>query len=261
MAELKNFLDENGRLIQFPAKRKMKLVALAYLAEKFVPERKYTEKEVNELLLSWHTFGDPATLRRELYNARFLGRDAGGAVYWIEKIEEKISVGYVETEEELKAVLRLCYRLLTPKLMVTLPGEKNDSESVYVAAEEMKNQGAVDSEIFENIYAYAAWKERMEKYSRLLVYAKQDGEIVSAVLGRPESEESLVCGMVACDEKFRRRGITKMLMEKFVKNAHEMGFRYITLGADGDAEGFYEKCGFHVIFEIHGQKIYQRMLG
>ncbi len=99
MAELKNFLDEDGRLIQFPAKRKMKLVALAYLAGKFVPERKYTEKEVNELLLSWHTFGDPATLRRELYNARFLGRDAGGAVYWIEKIEEKISVGYVETEE------------------------------------------------------------------------------------------------------------------------------------------------------------------
>ena len=138
-------------------------------------------------------------------------------MYWIEKIEEKISVGYVETEEELKAVLRLCYRLLTPKLMMTLPGEKNDSESVYVAAEEMKNQGAVDSEIFENIYAYAAWKERMEKYSRLLVYAKQDGEIVSAVLGRAESEESLVCGMVACNEKFRRRGITKTLMEKFVK--------------------------------------------
>ncbi|MDE7212804.1 MAG: DUF2087 domain-containing protein, partial [Lachnospiraceae bacterium] len=81
MAELKNFLDADGRLIQFPAKRKMKLEALAYLAEKFEAGRKYTEKEVNELLLSWHTFHDPATLRRELYNARFLGRDAGGALY------------------------------------------------------------------------------------------------------------------------------------------------------------------------------------
>lgn len=39
-----------------------------------------------------------------------------------------------------------------------------------------------------------------------------------------------------------------------------MSFRYITLGADKSAEGFYEKCGFHEIFEIHGQKIYQRML-
>ena len=258
LAELKNFLDEDGRLIQFPAKRKMKRVALAYLAEKFEPEKRYTEKEVNELLLSWHTFGDPATLRRELYNARFLGRDAGGAIYWLEKVEEEISVGYVETEEELKTVLRLCYRLLAPELMVTLSEERDDSEDVIT--EEIKNGDVVTSEIFENIYAYAAWRERMEKYSRLLVYAKKDGEIVSAVLGRPESEESLVCGMVACDEKFRLRGITRMLMEKFVKNAHEMGFRYITLGADGDAEGFYEKCGFHVIFEVHGQKIYQRML-
>ena len=120
---------------------------------------------------------------------------------------------------------------------------RDDSEDVIT--EEIKNGDVVTSEIFENIYAYAAWRERMEKYSRLLVYAKKDGEIVSAVLGRPESEESLVCGMVACDEKFRLRG---------------MGFRYITLGADGDAEGFYEKCGFHVIFEVHGQKIYQRML-
>ncbi|MDE7298760.1 MAG: DUF2087 domain-containing protein [Lachnospiraceae bacterium] len=88
MAELKNFLDADGRLVQFPAKRKMKLEALVYLAEKFETGRKYTEKEVNELLLSWHTFRDPATLRRELYNNRFLGRDADGALYWPEKAEE-----------------------------------------------------------------------------------------------------------------------------------------------------------------------------
>ena len=88
MAELKNFLDADGRLVRFPAKRKMKLEALAYLAEKFETGRKYTEKEVNELLLSWHTFRDPATLRRELYNSRFLGRDADGALYWPEKSEE-----------------------------------------------------------------------------------------------------------------------------------------------------------------------------
>lgn len=85
MAELKNFLNADGMLVQFPAKRKMKLEALAYLAEKFESGRKYTEKEVNELLLSWHIFHDPATLRRELYNNRFLGRDADGAMYWREE--------------------------------------------------------------------------------------------------------------------------------------------------------------------------------
>lgn len=90
MAELKNFLDAGGKLVSFPARRKMKLEALAYLAEKFEQGRKYTEKEVNELLLMWHTFHDPATLRRELYNGRFLGRDADGAVYWKEERRDGI---------------------------------------------------------------------------------------------------------------------------------------------------------------------------
>lgn len=165
-------------------------------------------------------------------------------------MQEMISVKYVETEEELTAVLRLCYRLLAPKLMVTLPEEKGDAKA-------SQENG---SEIFKDIYAYAAWKERMKEYSRLLVYAEEDGKVVAAVLGRPESAESLVCGMVACSEQFRLCGITRMLMEHFVENARGMSFHYITLGADKNAEGFYEKCGFHEIFEIHGQKVYQRML-
>lgn len=83
--EVKNFLDGERRLHTFPAKRKRKLWALAYLAGKFEPDRVYTEKEVSELLTRWHTFGDPATLRRELFDHGFLGRDAAGRGYWLEK--------------------------------------------------------------------------------------------------------------------------------------------------------------------------------
>ena len=61
---LRNFLDANGKLTAFPAKRKMKVYCLFYLAGKFEAGREYTEREVNELLLDWHTFADPATLRR-----------------------------------------------------------------------------------------------------------------------------------------------------------------------------------------------------
>ena len=84
MTDIKNFLDESGRLKVFPAKRGKKLLALAYLAEKFEPGRTYTEREVNDLLNQWHTFGDPATLRRELYNNRFLDREPSGSAYWLE---------------------------------------------------------------------------------------------------------------------------------------------------------------------------------
>lgn len=33
---------------------------------------------------AWHTFDDPATLRRELYDYKFLDREKDGSVYWLE---------------------------------------------------------------------------------------------------------------------------------------------------------------------------------
>jgi len=78
---LRNFLDANGKLTAFPAKRKMKVYCLFYLAGKFEAGREYTEREVNELLLCCHTFADPATLRRELYDYGFLDRSRDGKVY------------------------------------------------------------------------------------------------------------------------------------------------------------------------------------
>ena len=78
---LRNFLDATGKLTAFPAKRKMKIYCLFYLAQKFESEKDYTEQEINNVLLDWHTFADPATLRRELYDYRFLDRSRDGKVY------------------------------------------------------------------------------------------------------------------------------------------------------------------------------------
>lgn len=78
---LRNFLDASGKLTAFPAKRKMKIYCLFYLAQKFETEKEYTEQEINNVLLDWHTFADPATLRRELYDYRFLDRSLDGKVY------------------------------------------------------------------------------------------------------------------------------------------------------------------------------------
>lgn len=80
---LSPFFDGKGRLTQYPAKRKKKNYALLFFASKFELERRYTENEVNDLLDEWHTFHDPATLRRELYNSRFLDRTADGREYWL----------------------------------------------------------------------------------------------------------------------------------------------------------------------------------
>ena len=78
---LRNFLDATGKLTSFPAKRKMKIYCLFYLAQKFEAKTEYTEQEINNVLLDWHTFSDSATLRRELYDYGFLDRSRDGKVY------------------------------------------------------------------------------------------------------------------------------------------------------------------------------------
>lgn len=88
--KINNFLDSEKRLIAFPAKRKMKLYALLYLSTKFEKNTVYSEKEFNEILNQWHTFGDPATLRRELFNYRFVNREPSGKSYWLEKVQPTI---------------------------------------------------------------------------------------------------------------------------------------------------------------------------
>ena len=79
--EIRNFLDEQGRLKSYPAKRKRQIYALVYLASKFERDRLYTEKEVNEVISNWHTFNDWALLRRDLLDARFLSRKPDGSEY------------------------------------------------------------------------------------------------------------------------------------------------------------------------------------
>ena len=78
---LRNFLDAKGKLTAFPAKRKMKLYALLYLTQKIPADTDFTEWEINDILLDWHTFTDPAALRRELFDYRFLDRSRDGKVY------------------------------------------------------------------------------------------------------------------------------------------------------------------------------------
>ena len=78
--ELTGYLQK-GKLTQLPSKRKKKLFALARLSEHISADRIYSEKEFNELLNELHTFKDPATLRRELYDYFLINRGTDGKEY------------------------------------------------------------------------------------------------------------------------------------------------------------------------------------
>lgn len=79
--ELRPFVDDDGRLTQWPVRQKIQRMAAAYLATKFEPGREYAEREVNELLTGWHTFGDWALLRRILFDWRHIDRERDGSRY------------------------------------------------------------------------------------------------------------------------------------------------------------------------------------
>ena len=64
-----------GRLTQIPAQLKKRLIILEKLAEEFEPERPYTEREVNLILLDYHD--DVATLRRALVGQNMMTREKG----------------------------------------------------------------------------------------------------------------------------------------------------------------------------------------
>lgn len=78
---LRGFLDRSGRLILYPSQNDKKLIALRYLIAKFENGRDYSEKEVNSILNQWHTFKDPALLRRELFDRQFFYREPAVSTY------------------------------------------------------------------------------------------------------------------------------------------------------------------------------------
>jgi hypothetical protein len=85
---VERFLNDEGRLDQWPTKFTDKMSVLGYLAGKFDAEKVYAESEVNEILKQWHTFSDWPLLRRSLYDYGFMDREPDGSRYRI--IEKKL---------------------------------------------------------------------------------------------------------------------------------------------------------------------------
>jgi hypothetical protein len=73
--------DAHGRLLRWPARRAEQVLALWCLWLRFDGKRRYSEREVNEVLNTHHAFGDHCLLRRELVEAKLLARTPGGAEY------------------------------------------------------------------------------------------------------------------------------------------------------------------------------------
>jgi predicted transcriptional regulator len=75
-----DFSRRDGSLKTIPAQRKKLEAVLRHVVKAFAPGKRYSEKQVNQMLLRFHT--DTATLRRELVGLGLMQREGGGGAYW-----------------------------------------------------------------------------------------------------------------------------------------------------------------------------------
>lgn len=83
--KMSSYYDAEGKLIQYPGKKPMRVIALTKIADCLEKDRKYTEKEVNEIIRQNISFTDIELIRREMFQYRLIGRLRDGSEYWREK--------------------------------------------------------------------------------------------------------------------------------------------------------------------------------
>jgi predicted transcriptional regulator len=77
---VKDYARRDGSLKTLPSQRKKLEAILRYVVRAFDMEKRYSEKQVNEILARYHD--DTATLRRELVGFGLMQREGGGGEYW-----------------------------------------------------------------------------------------------------------------------------------------------------------------------------------
>ncbi|MFT8314263.1 MAG: DUF2087 domain-containing protein [Clostridium sp.] len=80
---IKTYIDENGALINYPAREKKKIIVLKEIVNNFSKGKIYSEKEINRILK--RIYEDYATIRRALIEYGFIERTNDCSNYWIKE--------------------------------------------------------------------------------------------------------------------------------------------------------------------------------
>lgn len=96
--KLDNYYDSEGRLIQYPSKRPMRIIVLIKITEQMDANRKYTEKEINEIIRLNIAFSDIELIRREMFQYKLIGRLRDGSEYWVENDWRTVYAEYIRED-------------------------------------------------------------------------------------------------------------------------------------------------------------------
>lgn len=81
VAQARRYFDATGRMVSWPAKTGLQHLCLWVLWSRLPRGQSFTEREISALLTQWHDFGDPAILRRTLWELRLVSRTADARDY------------------------------------------------------------------------------------------------------------------------------------------------------------------------------------
>ena len=85
--DIRGFL-EGKKVNIWTSKEKKRQAVREYFASFIEINKYYSESEIDELLNKFHTFGDPALLRRELFDKGYIQRNKNDSKYWKDKQKE-----------------------------------------------------------------------------------------------------------------------------------------------------------------------------
>jgi hypothetical protein len=83
---LATFIDAGGRIIALPMQEKKFQVLVRHVVKAFEPGVRYSEKQVNEILLRFNE--DTAALRRGMIEYHLMQRESDGSAYWLREPDE-----------------------------------------------------------------------------------------------------------------------------------------------------------------------------
>ncbi len=78
--KIENYMDVQGKITAYPAGQEIRMQILQRIVSDLKMGQRYTEKEINQAILSKIAFSDYELLRRELYQYRYVNRERDGAI-------------------------------------------------------------------------------------------------------------------------------------------------------------------------------------
>jgi diamine N-acetyltransferase len=245
--DIAQFLNEQSQVMSWPAKPKKQLSVLRYLADQFEWEKHYNEKQVNELLNKFHTFGDSALLRRELYMKHFLDRKPDGSEYWktVRQIPARWMTSSLVIEDSAMEDARALEEIHDDcAYIVEWTGAHDDLSAKQVIARELAHEALPPH-----------GKKQLHRIQS--VRLKSSKEIVGYLVlyhGFPE-RDVLWIALLAIAKRHQGKKIGQEIVRELAEHAKVLGFRALGAGVgikNWPALRFWIQCGFTRIAKFEG---------